>query len=104
MRDDSENGQLDAGAIPKFPAGFGFDVVKPAVHERGHPRQYIKNVTLEDVAEADQKLGWARQFGSKPTVDFAEHRDDFHQQEDSDTDGKSDADSETDTDTDTDEE
>src|SRR5207249_745356 len=74
VRDDPEDGQLDSRAIPEFPPGLGLDVIKPAVNQGAHPRQNVEYITLEDVADADQKLGRPWQFGPESTVDFAEHR------------------------------
>src|SRR6185312_1004769 len=55
MGDGAEQGQLDAARIPEFPAGRGFDEIKPAPDSAAAGHDEIQNVALYEIAEIDQE-------------------------------------------------
>src|SRR5262249_33023025 len=87
VRDDAEDRHSNAAAVPEFAAGFSFEVGNPPVDQGGANGHEVKEVVLDEVAEANQSLRGSREVLTKPLVDVTEHGDNFDEEEDGDANG-----------------
>ena len=82
--DGAKDRQADPIAIPELAAESGLDEIEPAIDHAAAAQQDEDQELSDKVAEVDQVLRRGRERGAKVGEDFAEHRHNFHQQENGD--------------------